>query len=100
MDSHPKLKGKVLSGIRQVVTEPYIYGPVETGVHVLHAFYHHSQRQQNKGFIDRANWLTRLAGTNRLHLSLKNGATPRAIIADWQEEVDKFILARTPYLLY
>jgi uncharacterized protein YbbC (DUF1343 family) len=44
--------------------------------------------------------MDKLAGTERLRELLTTGASPEAIIAAWQAEVDAFEQRRTPYLLY
>ena len=100
MESQPKLEGQFLSGIRQIITDPQAILPVETGIHVLHTFYHHSINRRYDSFIDRPSWLSRLAGTERLYVQLQSGATPEAIINDWEKEVDNFGKVRNPYLLY
>lgn len=99
MASAPRLEGATLHGIRYRVTDVEAFQPVETGVHVLHAFYQQAHARGDS-LIARPNWLARLAGTRRLQSMLDAGATPRAIIQAWQDEVDAFRARRTPYLLY
>jgi uncharacterized protein YbbC (DUF1343 family) len=99
MASNPKLEGVPLGGIRLHVVDPSAYRPVATGIHVLHAFYHQAQRA-GEAFITRPDWMDKLAGTERLREMLTAGATPEAIVAAWQAEVDAFAQRRTPYLLY
>ena len=98
MDTNPKLEGQTLQGIRHVVTDGHTFRPVETGVHVLHAFYH--QAPDVDGFLARQAWLMRLSGTTRLGEMLAQGARPDAIIAAWQAEVEAFRARRAGYLLY
>jgi uncharacterized protein YbbC (DUF1343 family) len=99
MASNPKLEGVPLGGIRLHVVDPSAYRPVATGIHVLHAFYHQAQRA-GEAFVTRPDWMDKLAGTERLREMLTAGATPEAIVAAWQAEVDAFAQRRTPYLLY
>lgn len=98
MDTNPKLNGQSLQGVRHVVTDRHAFQPVETGIHVLHAFYH--QAPDRNRFMARPAALTRLAGTPRLGEMLAQGARPEPIIAAWQEEVEAFRARRTAYLLY
>ena len=96
----PKHAGQRLWGIRQVVTNAEAFRPVETGIHVLHAFYRQAEREGVENFIDRPGWLARLAGTERLGRMLGEGARPPAIIEAWRESVQAFRERRQPYLLY
>ncbi len=98
MASNPRLEGQALQGIRTVVTDAAAFLPVETGVHVLHAFYRQAPRPES--FIAREEWLAKLAGTSRLYDLLTLGRPPEAIIGAWQDEVDAFAQRRAPYLLY
>ena len=100
MASNPKLEGEGLQGIRYVVEDAAAFRPVETGIHVLHTFYEQAQRKGIRDFIARPDWLTTLAGTERLGELLGAGAAPEAIIAAWEEEVAAFEERRTSYLLY
>jgi uncharacterized protein YbbC (DUF1343 family) len=97
MSSSPKLEGQPLNGIRQIVTDPAVYRPVETGIHILHAFY--QSAPDPTGFF-RPRWLDTLAGTERLRRMLMQGASPETIIASWQDEVDAFARQRALYVLY
>ena len=97
-DSRPKLQGQVLGAVRIVVTDPRTFEPVETGVHVLHTFYH--MAPQADAFLARPEWLARLAGTTRLAALLQEGAPPSEITRGWQSELATFRARRTRYLLY
>lgn len=97
-DTQPKLQGQVLGGIRIVVTDARTFEPVETGIHVLHAFYH--MAPQVNAFLARPPWLARLAGTTRLAALLEEGLSPLEIAQGWQSEVAAFRTRRTRYLLY
>jgi uncharacterized protein YbbC (DUF1343 family) len=97
----PKLAGQQLQGIRQEVTDAAAFRPVETGIHVLHAFHQQAGRNGTQdGFIDRPGWLAKLAGTAALGRMLQRGARPPAIIAAWREDLRAFRERRQPYLLY
>ena len=99
MSSNPKLEGEAVHGVRYVVTDADAFRSVEAGMHVLHAFYEQAEAA-GEDFIARPDWLTRLAGTERLGALLTSGARPEAIIAAWQAEVETFRRQRQPYLLY
>lgn len=96
----PRLEGRVLSGVRVVVTDVHVFRPVETGIHLLEAFQRHSRDQGAPEFLVNEAWLNRLAGTGRLARMLGQGAGAADIIASWKDEVERHAKARTPYLLY
>ena len=96
----PRYQGQRLYGVRLVITDRRSFQPVETGIHLLHAFYHQTPPAQQARFIERPQWLARLAGTDRLYTLLQQGASPETIIADWHQAVTAFQEQRRPYLLY
>ncbi|HLT45736.1 MAG TPA: hypothetical protein VK002_00785, partial [Rubricoccaceae bacterium] len=113
MASNPTHRGRRVEGVRLVVTDPTAFRPVETGVYLLHAFYHQflpiayfgagplgrDPRLDVADFFN-ADWLAKLAGTDRLRRMLVAGARPEAIVAAWAEDVATFRRRRAPYLLY
>ncbi len=99
MAADPKFAGRTVSGVRVIVTDANTYRPVETGVHLLHAF-REAGRKARKAFINRPDWLAKLAGTRRLNGMLRRGAGPDEIIAAWRDDVERFSRARRPYLMY
>jgi uncharacterized protein YbbC (DUF1343 family) len=99
MASNPTHRGRRVEGVRLVVTDPGAFRPVETGVHLLHAFYHAAPSRERGRFFN-ADWLAKLSGTDRLRRMLVAGARPEAIVAAWAEDVEAFRARRTPYLLY
>ncbi len=98
MDMNPKLSGQDLQGIQIQVTERRLYQSVETGIHILHAFY--EAAPDKAAFLSRPGWLSRLSGTGRLLAMLQAGNTPAEIIRAWQGEVTAFRARRGLYLLY
>lgn len=100
MSSQPKLEGEELHGIRYVVTDADAFRSVETGIHVLHTFYRHAERENVDDFISRPDGLARLAGTESLLEMLRNGASASEIIRSWEDDVEQFRQRRAPYLLY
>ncbi|GAB4230003.1 MAG: DUF1343 domain-containing protein [Methyloligellaceae bacterium] len=99
MASDPKHRGKALDGVEITLTDPRLFQPVETGVHLLHAF-REEAKAQGKRLIDRPDWLAKLAGTRRFHDLLRKGGEPQAVIADWRKDIAAFAQKRAPYLLY
>ena len=97
MDMNPKLSGEELGGLRIVVTDRLQYRPVETGIHVMHAFF--NTAPDAAGFLSRPEWLARLAGTKRLY-DMLGSMKPNEIIASWQVEVAKFKARSVRYYLY
>lgn len=97
-DASPKFEGEELQGIRIEVTDTSAYRPVETGIHVLHAFYHQARDRGVEDFF--TSYLASLAGTDDLQEMLRSGARPGTIIAAWQDEVRAFRERRRRYLLY
>ncbi|MBX2821787.1 MAG: DUF1343 domain-containing protein, partial [Rhodothermaceae bacterium] len=73
MSSNPRFKDQQVQGVKQVVTDYQAYRPIETGIHVLHAFYTASPEQAD--FINER-WLRLLAGTDRLRQALVDGSKP------------------------
>ena len=100
MSSQPKLEGEKLQGIRYIITDADAFRPVETGIHVLHAFYRHAERENVDNFISRPDGLARLAGTESLLDMLRDGASATEIIGSWEDDVAQFRQRRAPYLLY
>ncbi len=98
MDMNPKLSGQSLEGIRIHVTDRRLYQPVETGIHILHAFYRAAP--DRSAFLTRPRWLAKLSGTERLRALLDAGASPETIIGAWESEVAAFVDARASFLLY
>ncbi|MBX2820888.1 MAG: DUF1343 domain-containing protein, partial [Rhodothermaceae bacterium] len=97
MSSNPRFKDQQVQGVKQVVTDYQAYRPIETGIHVLHAFYTASPVQAD--FINER-WLRLLAGTDRLRLALVDGSKPQEIIESWADEIAAFKDLRKNYLLY
>lgn len=100
MDPSPKLEDQQLSGIQQTVSDPARFQPVETGIHVLHAFYQQAARMGGERPFFRSDWLANLAGTDQLEQMLRDQQSPGRIIESWEKEVEMFKENRRPYLLY
>lgn len=95
----PKLKDWALEGVRITITDIRAYKPVETGVHLLHAFRKRA-RIRRAVFIDRPKWLAKLSGSTQLNGMLRRDESAAKIIAAWKDDVRAFKKQRKPYLLY
>ncbi|MEX2399382.1 MAG: DUF1343 domain-containing protein [Rhodothermales bacterium] len=100
MAGRPKLEGETVRGIRYVVTQPEAFEPVETGVHVLEAFYVQAAGLGVDDYVSRPEWLARLSGTQHLLELLRERTSPELIVERWAGDVARFREARRPYLLY
>jgi uncharacterized protein YbbC (DUF1343 family) len=100
MESSPAYEGRVVQGVRIVVVDFHSFQPVETGIHILRVFYEELRASAHPGFISRAEWLNKLAGTKRLYEMLVHDAKAHEIIASWASEVQRYKMARSKYLLY
>ncbi|MBM56287.1 MAG: hypothetical protein CMB32_07000 [Euryarchaeota archaeon] len=53
-----------------------------------------------EGFFTSTSFFDKLAGTDKLRLSLEEGLSAKEIEAGWVDDINEFKIARTPYLLY
>ena len=97
MESAPKLDGQTIHGLAIKIIDRQIYQPVETGIHILHAYYHTVENMD--AFLTRPEWLAKLSGTSTLVDMLKT-KTPEEIIASWQSDINQFIQTSEAYYLY
>jgi len=97
MKSAPKLNGQSLQGLRVQITDRKKYQPVESGIHILHAYY--SVAPDPEEFLSRPEWLGKLSGTSKLASMLKT-IPPEEIISSWQSDVAEFIQKSEEYHLY
>jgi uncharacterized protein YbbC (DUF1343 family) len=93
----PRFEGERVGGVRIGVTDAQTVRPVELGVHLATAL--RAQGDADR-LIERADWLDKLAGSDRFGRMLRDGASADAIIASWQDDVAAFERAREPYLIY
>jgi len=99
MAMNPKHEGSDVHGVRHVVTDESDLRPVETGIHLLHAFYTYAPENERDNLLDQAR-LGRLAGTDRLYNMLMDGASASEIIESWSDELQEFDTMRRQYFLY
>ncbi len=96
-DREPKLNGQTIQGLEITITDRKRYQPVETGIHVFHAFYHAVPEVED--FLTRPEWLAKLSGSSKL-ADMFASQTPEQIIASWQDGVSDFMEKSEPYYLY
>ena len=53
-----------------------------------------------EGFFTSTSFFDKLAGTDKLRLSLEEGLSLKEIEETWKDDIDEFKIAREPYLLY
>ena len=99
MSANPRFKDQEVHGVRLAVSNSDDYAPIETGIHVLKAFYDQAISTDEQDILNER-WMGRLAGTNRLHDQLEAGKSGAEIIASWEDEVAAFRQKRAAYLLY
>ncbi len=99
MAADPKWKARAIHGVKLTITDIRTFRPVETGIHLLHAF-REQARARRASFINRPDWLAKLTGTTRVNGMLRKGFSPERIIAAWKADTQDFRERRKPYLLY
>ena len=97
--SDPKHEGEEVHGVRHVITDERTLRPVETGIYVLHTFYHHAPEEEREEFLNER-WLNLLSGTDRLYNMLVDGASPDEIVNSWTGELASYMQTRQQYLRY
>ncbi len=94
--THPKWEDTDIETIQFSVTSPHDVRPLDTGMALLAAL---TRNTTDDHFLD-AQWLRRLAGTERLYADLQEGRDAAEIVDSWRTEVDAFRMQRAAYLLY
>lgn len=98
MTRNPKFNGQEIYGIRHVITDAHAVRPVEAGIHLVHAFYTHTEGEEKATFF--RPYIAQLAGTTRLQTMLEEGKSAEEIIASWQNELAAYDQMRKAYFLY
>ena len=91
---YPKLEGQLLAG--QDLRSSAIQG---LDLATFIAWYHYFVAI-DEVFFERASFMDKLAGTDRLRLDIKAGKTEAQIKSRWQAGLTEFNNKRKPYLLY
>ena len=97
--TNPKGEGQRLGGVRLVVTDAAAFRPVAAGLHVVEAVYRQAPRRARRSFFQ-ADWLAKVAGTDRLRAALVRGDDPAEIAASWEAEAAAFAARAERYRLY
>jgi uncharacterized protein YbbC (DUF1343 family) len=99
--SASKYAGEVCQGVQLHVLERTVFQAVRTGFEILAAVRQLWPEQfawrLPQGGIHN---FDRLAGTDQIRLALEQGMSVAALLASWEEELEKFKKLRQPYLLY
>ncbi|MEP7706514.1 DUF1343 domain-containing protein [Paraglaciecola sp. 25GB23A] len=92
--AHPKLENQVLFGtdLRQSSIEGL---DLTVFIQVYQQFKH-----AGYGFFERADFMDKLAGTDKLRLAIEQGQSAEQITASWHTDLQAFKQLRRPYLLY
>lgn len=92
--NNPKLKGKQVTG--QDLRNASIQG---FDLNIFYQWYQAFQ-QQNMEFFERASFMDKLSGTDKLRKAMESGESLKSIQHSWQPGLLKFKRQRKPYLLY
>jgi uncharacterized protein YbbC (DUF1343 family) len=91
---HPKLEGKLSKGID-------LRNSGIQGLDLLPFIQAYQQfKQQDQIFFERAGFMDKLAGTDKLRIAIEQGHSAEQIKQSWQAGLEKFKQQRLPYLLY
>ena len=91
---HPKLEGKILHGV-DLRESP------QRGLDVNWLITAQAQfAKRGMRLFDRANFMDKLAGTDRMRKAIEAGQSAEQIKQSWQAGLDEFKVQRQPYLLY
>lgn len=91
---NPKFKNQTVQGLdlRQVNI---------TGLNLTYLINAYTELSKNNiSFFERADFMDKLAGTNKLRLAIEAGQSEAQIKQSWQAGLAKFKAQRAPYLLY
>jgi uncharacterized protein YbbC (DUF1343 family) len=99
-----KHDGAFSGGVQLHVTDPSVFEPVRTGLHVLDALFAFDETDWREGEACRTPddicWIDRLSGDRDVRLQLDAGVPPDEIVAGWQDELDAFAQTAKPYRIY
>ncbi len=91
---HPKFKGVEVFG--QDLRDSSIHG-LDLSLFIL---VYQKLSETKQPFFERADFMDKLAGTDKLRLAIEAGQTEQQIKQSWQADLSAFKRKRTPYLLY
>ena len=91
---NPKFKNKIVYGLdlREIKSDGLDLSYFITAYNKLH--------KNNITFFERADFMDKLAGTDKLRLAIEAGYSEQQIKQSWQQGITQFKARRAPYLLY
>ena len=98
ISSTPKYRNREIGGVRIEVTDYHNVLPVEAGVAVVAALYAAIPEPAHKVFFNAG--IDDMTGSTQVRLSVQGGEPAGAIIAQWNDGVQRFLNLRQGYLLY
>lgn len=98
---YPKHENKICWGddFRNQSIDSLYSNSRQLDISLLIEYYKLFQDQQEPFFLEN-NFIDKLAGTNKLRLSILNGVSESEIRSSWQSDLEDFKLIREKYLLY
>jgi len=94
-------KGRLIDGVRMVVTDPAAYRPAFTAVTIIHVLQEIVGRATFWRDPElRSDFFDKLMGTDRVRVALMNGESPAAIAGEWEAAKQQFLADRRKALLY
>lgn len=94
----PEMKG-TSGGVKLEITDPYIFNPAKTGIHVLayaKKLTNFTVPKSGKEVV----MFDKIMGSNKMGQYLEAGLTPQQIEAQYEPELTRFKEERKSYLLY
>lgn len=101
--SASKFNGEVCAGVQLHVIDRAVFRPVTVGLHLLAALKQHYPEHfawREGSWEGKCPHIDLLAGTDRVRIALDAGADVDALVASWQNDLDKFAEVSRPYQLY
>ena len=93
--------GRLIAGLRLVVTDPRRFRPALTSVAIVAALQRlHGRRRVWNAPGTRPEWFDKLYGTDAFRLALLDGEPPARIALAWSKDLARFGKARSRVLLY
>jgi uncharacterized protein YbbC (DUF1343 family) len=93
---NPKFEGELCQAVLFRLTDRHAFRPVTFGIQLLSAL----QELYPQHFVMRDKAMARLSGVDWVREWILDGRSPEEIVANWQEELERFEELRRRYLLY
>jgi len=92
--------GQICQGVQLHVTDPSIFQPYSTGLHIMQVHMKLYPEQNLFSKENRVNMFNKVVGTAEIRNMLTTGLTINEIEKTWSPELEKFKIKREKYLLY